>query len=77
MKVFELELRGKMYYMDRDILMNVSGIYFTGIVSGGAWQPNNDRVYVIDGPSEYQIVYLQVDHTAKDYFNSRLRLCEP
>jgi WD40 repeat protein len=51
-KMIELELRGKIFTVDRDRLMNVSGTYFSGMLSSGAWQPNSDGVYVIDRPSE-------------------------
>jgi hypothetical protein len=52
MKMIRLELRGKIFDVDRDILMNVSGTYFSGMLSSGAWQPNSHRVYAIDRPSE-------------------------
>jgi BTB/POZ domain len=47
-----LELRGKIFTADRDVLMNASGTYFSGMLSSGVWQPNSDGVYVIDRPSE-------------------------
>jgi WD40 repeat protein len=50
--IIKLELRGKMFKVDRDVLMNVPGTYFSGMLSSGAWQPNGDGVYVIDRPSE-------------------------
>jgi WD40 repeat protein len=52
MKMIKLELRGKIFTVDRDILMNVSGTYFSGMLSSGVWQPNSEGVYVIDRPSE-------------------------
>jgi WD40 repeat protein len=50
--MIKLELRGKMFTVDRNILLNVKGTYFTGLLSSGVWQPNCDGVYVIDRPSE-------------------------
>jgi hypothetical protein len=50
--MIQLELRGKIFTVDRNILMNVCGTYFYGMVSSGAWQPNHNGIYVIDQPSE-------------------------
>jgi WD40 repeat protein len=50
--MIKLELRGKIFTVDRNILINVSGTYFTGMLSSGVWQPNDDGVYIIDRPSE-------------------------
>jgi WD domain, G-beta repeat len=50
--MIKLELREKIFTVDRDILVNVSGTYFSGMLSSGVWQPNSDGVYVIDRPSE-------------------------
>jgi hypothetical protein len=37
--MIQLELRGKIFIVDRNVLMNVSGTYFYGMLSSGAWQP--------------------------------------
>jgi hypothetical protein len=39
-KMIELELTGKIFTVDRNILMNVSGTYFSGMLSSGVWQPS-------------------------------------
>jgi hypothetical protein len=41
-KMIELELTGKIFTVDRNILMNVKGTYFSGMLSSGVWQPNSD-----------------------------------
>jgi WD40 repeat protein len=50
--MIKLELRGKIFTVDRDRLMNVPGTYFYGMLSSGAWQPNIHGIYVIDQPNE-------------------------
>jgi WD40 repeat protein len=50
--MIKLDLRGKVFTADRHILINVSGTYFDGMLSSGAWLPNSDGVYVIDQPHE-------------------------
>jgi WD40 repeat protein len=49
--MIKLELRGKVFTVDRNILMNVKGTYFDSMLSS-SWQPNADGVYVIDQPHE-------------------------
>jgi WD domain, G-beta repeat/BTB/POZ domain len=51
MSMIKLELRGKIFTVDRNILMNVKGTYFDSMLSS-SWQPNADGVYVIDQPHE-------------------------
>jgi WD40 repeat protein len=49
--MIRLELRGKIFTVDRNILMNVKGTYFDSMLSS-SWPPNADGVYVIDQPHE-------------------------
>jgi WD domain, G-beta repeat/BTB/POZ domain len=50
--MIKLALRGKIFTVDRNVLLNVSGTYFSGLLSSGVWQPNSDGVYIVDRPSE-------------------------
>jgi hypothetical protein len=35
-----LELRGRIFIVERDLLIKVPGTYFSGMLSSGVWQPN-------------------------------------